>query len=454
MASLARTAARLSARRLIIDRHSQQQCAGFRTSAAALAAQNFTMPALSPTMTQGNIAKWKVKEGESFAAGDVLLEIETDKASMDVEAQDDGVLAKITSGDGAQNILVGSRIGVLAEPGDDLASLEIPPEQPPASSSSSPSSSAPKQEEKKEAKPQQQSPPKKSPTTGGQKNPPQKYPLYPSVEHLVKEHKLDEAAIRAITPTGPQGRLLKGDVLAYLGTISAERPAEIKTRFDHHAHLDLSNIKVAPAKEAPREEKKKPAGAGEGEAKRIVPELSISLPVSLSAVVEVQKKVEAALGTFLPLSTFVARAVDAANDGLPLPRGYQPSADELFNQVLGLDKVSGRKGSGSSRGHYLPQLAALNPSFTGVAPKPKPASRPQKGLDVIDFLAGGSAAAKKSSAAAAAGRRSPAPRLGVSASGPNALTLTAVPRAEERRAKEFLQRVKAVLENDPGRLVL
>ena len=52
---------------------------------------NILMPALSPTMTEGNIASWKVKEGERFSAGDVLLEIETNKATMDVEAQDDGV---------------------------------------------------------------------------------------------------------------------------------------------------------------------------------------------------------------------------------------------------------------------------------------------------------------------------------------------------------------------------
>jgi pyruvate dehydrogenase E2 component (dihydrolipoamide acetyltransferase) len=53
------------------------------------------MPAMSPTMTEGGIAGWKVKEGDSFAAGDVLVEIETDKATIDVEAQDDGVMGKI-----------------------------------------------------------------------------------------------------------------------------------------------------------------------------------------------------------------------------------------------------------------------------------------------------------------------------------------------------------------------
>src|SRR5271168_473747 len=104
-------------------------CPGFRTSAKRLAAQNFTMPALSPTMTEGNIATWNVKEGDSFSAGDVLLEIETDKASMDVEAQDDGIMAKIIQPDGAKGVQVGSRIGIIAEPGDDLSSLEMPEEE-------------------------------------------------------------------------------------------------------------------------------------------------------------------------------------------------------------------------------------------------------------------------------------------------------------------------------------
>jgi pyruvate/2-oxoglutarate dehydrogenase complex dihydrolipoamide acyltransferase (E2) component len=56
------------------------------------------MPALSPTMTEGSITQWKVKEGDSFVAGDVLLQIETDKASIDVEAQDDGIMGKIVVG--------------------------------------------------------------------------------------------------------------------------------------------------------------------------------------------------------------------------------------------------------------------------------------------------------------------------------------------------------------------
>ncbi len=101
------------------------------------------MPALSPTMTEGNIATWRVKEGEKFSAGDVLLEIETDKATMDVEAQEDGILMKIMQGDGSKSVQVGSRIAVLAEEGDDISSLEIPKDESPKSQPAQEASPAP-----------------------------------------------------------------------------------------------------------------------------------------------------------------------------------------------------------------------------------------------------------------------------------------------------------------------
>ncbi|OBZ79090.1 Pyruvate dehydrogenase complex protein X component, mitochondrial [Grifola frondosa] len=96
----------------------------FHVSARRHALSKFTMPAMSPTMTEGGIASWKKKEGESFSSGDVLLEIETDKATIDVEAQDDGILAKIIANDGAKNIAVGSAIAIIGEEGDDLSGAD------------------------------------------------------------------------------------------------------------------------------------------------------------------------------------------------------------------------------------------------------------------------------------------------------------------------------------------
>lgn len=95
-----------------------------------------TMPALSPTMTQGNIGRWHVKVGEEFTAGDALAEIETDKATMDFESVDDGILAKILITDGTTDVQVNTPIGIVVETEEDVAAFanyavsEIPESKP------------------------------------------------------------------------------------------------------------------------------------------------------------------------------------------------------------------------------------------------------------------------------------------------------------------------------------
>lgn len=81
------------------------------------------MPALSPTMTEGTLAKWLVKEGDTLSSGDVIAEIETDKATMEVEAVDEGVVAKILVPEGSEGVAVNSVIAILAEEGEDAANL-------------------------------------------------------------------------------------------------------------------------------------------------------------------------------------------------------------------------------------------------------------------------------------------------------------------------------------------
>src|ERR1700755_820407 len=80
---------------------------------------NILMPALSPTMEKGNLAKWIKKEGDKVKAGDVIAEIETDKATMEYESIDDGVLAKIVVPEGTQDVPVNQLIAVLAEEGEN-----------------------------------------------------------------------------------------------------------------------------------------------------------------------------------------------------------------------------------------------------------------------------------------------------------------------------------------------
>jgi pyruvate dehydrogenase E1 component beta subunit len=92
-------------------------------------AANVLMPALSPTMTEGKLAKWLKKEGDDVAAGDVLAEIETDKATMEIEAVDEGKLAKILVAEGTEGVAVNTPIAIIAEEGDD-ASTPAPAPKP------------------------------------------------------------------------------------------------------------------------------------------------------------------------------------------------------------------------------------------------------------------------------------------------------------------------------------
>lgn len=402
--------------------------AGLTTSAPCLAAHNFTMPALSPTMTEGNIAAWKVKEGQPFSAGDVLLEIETDKATMDVEAQDDGVMMKILSHDGSKAVQVGLRIAVVADAGDDVSSLEMPADESPKQQQSAPDdeSSTPSGE------PESARPSRTSPTDD--KRHEQKYPLLPAVEHLVKQHGLGADDVASIAPTGPGGRLLKGDVLAFLGTINADAPSTVSSLLEKLSHLDLSNIKVAPPKPAPT----KGPGSPQDRAAPAPQPLSVNVPVSLAKAVEVQRKIRESLGVFLPLSTFISRAAEVANDDLPRV-SRKPSSAELFDQILGLDKV---KATGS-RGAYLPQISAIPPASMLTSP---PQPRFKKTVDILDELAG--PGSRKS-----APKKAALPTVPGLSSGANIFTLV-VPREEEQRAQVFLERCKLILEDEPGRLVL
>src|SRR5688572_5684630 len=90
------------------------------------------MPALSPTMEEGTLAKWLVKVGDTVSAGDIMAEIETDKATMEFEAVDEGVIAEIAVAEGTEGVKVGTVIATLAEEGEDPASVKGAGEAKPA----------------------------------------------------------------------------------------------------------------------------------------------------------------------------------------------------------------------------------------------------------------------------------------------------------------------------------
>jgi len=162
----------------------------------------------------------KKKEGEAFGTGDVLLEIETDKATIDVEAQDDGIMGKILLQDGSKNIPVGKVIALLAEEGDDISNLEAPKEEAvallqstEASSSHSSSHSSQKPESDREHSAGTHGPPSHTLTSLEHSR-----PLFPSVHRLLLEYNVADPA--KIKGTGVRGMLTKGDVLTFVGKAS------------------------------------------------------------------------------------------------------------------------------------------------------------------------------------------------------------------------------------------
>jgi hypothetical protein len=264
------------------------------------------------------------------------------------------------------------------------------------------------------------------------------YPPYPSVLRLLHENGLPDSELSKIPTTGPKGRLLKGDVLAYLGSVKASYPATQAQRIAQLSHLDLNNIKLSPASQRPTE--LAPVAEETVSTPALPPpaETSVAVPISLSSVLSVQKRIQDCLGITVPLSTFIERAADIANEELPRWPLAAPSIDELYDEILGASPIT------TSRGHYIPEVNAVPAPPAAVSVS---SSSSFSSPDIIDFLSdkiGG-----KSTASALTSVIKPI----TAGSSMNTFSLT-VPARDERRAKAFLDRIKTVLQADPGRLVL
>ncbi|KAJ3890282.1 dihydrolipoamide acetyltransferase [Lentinula edodes] len=173
----------------------------------------FNMPAMSPTMSEGGIASWKKKEGESFSAGDVLLEIETDKATIDVEAQDDGIMAKIIAQDGAKNVKIGTVIAIVGEEGDDLSGA--------AEMAAKASLETPKESAKESEPPKTESEPSKDTSPPPPSETKRSKPEIPVGDRIFASPIAKKIALERGIPlskvkgSGPEGRILREDVEKY-----------------------------------------------------------------------------------------------------------------------------------------------------------------------------------------------------------------------------------------------
>jgi pyruvate dehydrogenase E2 component (dihydrolipoamide acetyltransferase) len=169
------------------------------------------MPALPPTMGKGNLAKWLKKEGDKVKSGDVIAEIETDKATMELEAVDEGTLAKILVAEGSQDIAVNSVIAVLVGEGEDLKSAAVsagqtaPPQQPAKAAAQARQPIAPPHAESPAPKPVQ---PARS-TAGSNEHGANRVFASPLARRMAKEAGIDLARVRG---SGPGGRVVAHDI--------------------------------------------------------------------------------------------------------------------------------------------------------------------------------------------------------------------------------------------------
>jgi pyruvate dehydrogenase E2 component (dihydrolipoamide acetyltransferase) len=159
------------------------------------------MPALSPTMEEGTLAKWLVKEGDTVSSGDLLAEIETDKATMEFEAVDEGIIAKILVSEGAEGVKVGTVIAIIAEEGEDVATA--------AASGGKPAPKADAVPAKAEAAAPAAAAPKADAIPAAAPATDARVKASPLARRLAQAKGIDLAAVSG---TGPNGRIVKGDL--------------------------------------------------------------------------------------------------------------------------------------------------------------------------------------------------------------------------------------------------
>jgi pyruvate dehydrogenase E2 component (dihydrolipoamide acetyltransferase) len=263
---------------------------------------NILMPALSPTMEKGNLAKWVKKEGDKVKSGDVIAEIETDKATMEFEAVDEGTLGKILVPEGTQDVAINAPIAVLLTEGEDKGAIQAAPAvakaAPAAAATSAPAAKAapaepakaPAQAAAQPAQSATQQPPVRA-NGGGRTF------ASPLARRLAREAGVDLAQVKG---SGPHGRVVKADIdavktgkaplVASEGTPAAKAPpapsmtdAQVLKLFDEgeYSIVPHDNVRKIIAKRLV-------------EAKTTIPHFYLTLDTEIDALLALRAEINAA----------------------------------------------------------------------------------------------------------------------------------------------------------------
>ncbi|EEX87531.1 MULTISPECIES: pyruvate dehydrogenase complex dihydrolipoamide acetyltransferase [Brucella] len=257
---------------------------------------NITMPALSPTMEEGNLSKWLVKEGDKVAPGDVIAEIETDKATMEVEAVDEGTVAKIVVPAGTEGVKVNALIAVLAEEGEDVAAAA-------KGAGAAPKAEAPKEEPKPaEAKKEAAAPaaapaPARSeqPAVAPAVNKGERVFASPLARRIAKDAGVDISAVKG---SGPHGRVIQRDVEAALASGGAKAvSAQAESAAAPKPMSDDAILKLfedGSCEVVPHDGMRKTIAHRLVESKQTVPHFYLTIDCELDALLALRSQINAA----------------------------------------------------------------------------------------------------------------------------------------------------------------
>ncbi|MHA6719089.1 pyruvate dehydrogenase complex dihydrolipoamide acetyltransferase [Sphingomonas sp. RS6] len=269
------------------------------------------MPALSPTMEEGTLAKWLVKEGDTVKSGDLLAEIETDKATMEFEAVDEGVIGKILVAEGTDNVKVGTVIAVIAGEGEDVSSTAAAPAPSPTPAPApAPAASAPAP-----APTPAPAPAQPAAASGS------RVKASPLARRIAADKGVDLAAVSG---SGPNGRIVKADVEGAKPGAAAAKPVAAQSEAAAPAAVSAPAA-AAEAKPVwyddsiPHEEEKlsnirKTIARRLTESKQTVPHIYLTVDIRLDALLKLRGELNKALE----------------------PRGVKLSVNDLLIKALGV----------------------------------------------------------------------------------------------------------------------
>ena len=272
---------------------------------------NILMPALSPTMEEGTLAKWLVKEGDRIQSGDLIAEIETDKATMEFEAVDEGIIGKLLVTEGSEGVKVNSPIAIILDDGEDLEvqekkdiTLQVEPKEQTVISA------APLET--------------KNPLTGVAQTSSLRIFATPLARRLAKENGVD---LGSINGSGPHGRIVKNDILNInaLSPIANQETLEDPVLRTNTVQASGSSVKNLYAdrefKEIPLNSMRKTVATRLTEAKQNIPHFYLRKEIKIDELLQVRSRLNAHLAernNKLSINDFIIKSCALALQSVPM----------------------------------------------------------------------------------------------------------------------------------------